>query len=142
LDESKASSKYLDRKTVVTGVHTDKDRVFFEDLTPLLVQVELTEACNLSCRFCYNSQRPVFNETASTILQTLAEQEVMQVTLSGGEPLLHPSFFSILDQAVKSFPHVILLSNGTLMDERTLDLLHTKDILSVSISIHGLARVS
>lgn len=31
---------------------------YLADMAPLLMQVELTEACNLRCKFCYNSQKP------------------------------------------------------------------------------------
>jgi len=107
------------------------------NMAPLLVQVELTEACNLSCRFCYNSQQPRYSEHVFRILERLAEQEVMQVTLTGGEPLLHPDFFAILKRACELFPNVMILSNGTLMDEEAVARIHEHDILSVSVSVHG-----
>jgi pyrroloquinoline quinone biosynthesis protein E len=106
-------------------------------MAPLLVQVELTEACNLRCRFCYNSQKPRYNLHAIEILERLAEQGVMQLTLTGGEPLLHPEFFQILGRATELFPNVMILSNGTHMDSECVARLHEYNILSVSISLHG-----
>lgn len=108
-----------------------------KDMAPLLVQVELTEACNLKCRFCYNSQNPRFNKNALEMLERLADYGVMQVTLTGGEPLLHPDFFDILAKATELFPNVMILSNGTLMDEKTVAHIHEYNVLSVSISVHG-----
>lgn len=107
------------------------------DMAPLLVQVELTEACNLRCRFCYNSQKPRYNRHAIEILECLAAQGVMQLTLTGGEPLLHPEFFGILGRATELFPNVMVLSNGTRMDAECVAKLHEYNILSVSISLHG-----
>ncbi|ASV76833.1 Radical SAM domain heme biosynthesis protein [Thermogutta terrifontis] len=110
------------------------------DLAPLLVQVELTEDCNLRCRFCYNSQRPRYCTNAIPILESLARQQVMQVTLTGGEPLLHPGFFDVLRCAVELFPNVMILSNGTLMNDVAVKRLHEFPIVSVSVSVHGIRK--
>lgn len=107
------------------------------DIAPLLMQVELTEACNLRCRFCYNSQKPRYNQKAFEILDRLAEQGVMQVNLTGGEPLAHPQFFEILEYACARFPNVVILSNGSLMDQKALERIHKSNVTSVNISIHG-----
>lgn len=110
---------------------------YLYDIAPLLMQVELTEACNLRCRFCYNSQQPRYNKRCFEILDRLAEQGVMQVNLTGGEPLAHPQFFDILKYACDRFPNVVILSNGSLMDHEALERLHKSDVTSVNISIHG-----
>lgn len=110
---------------------------YLSGMAPLLMQVELTEACNLKCRFCYNSQKPRYNERIFEMLERLADQGVMQVNLTGGEPLAHPRFFEILEKACALFPNVVILSNGSLMDCKTLDRLHQYDVTSVNISVHG-----
>ena len=106
-------------------------------MSPLLVQVELTEACNLRCRFCYNSQKPRYNTNVFRMLDSLAEQSVMQVTLTGGEPLMHPDFFKILEYATAKFTNVMILSNGALMDNKVVERISSAGVMSVSISIHG-----
>ena len=111
------------------------------DMDPLLVQVELTEACNLKCRFCYNSQKPRYNKNVFRMMDTLADQGVMQLTLTGGEPLMHPDFFSVLQYAVKKFPNVMILSNGALMDDESVVRISDSGVMSVSISIHGTEEV-
>ncbi len=110
---------------------------YLRDVTPLLMQVELTEACNLRCRFCYNSQQPRYNKRIFEMLEKLAEQGVMQVNLTGGEPLAHPQFFEILEKACSLFPNVVILSNGSLMDQGALEKIHQYDVTSVNISVHG-----
>ena len=112
---------------------------FLERMAPILVQVELTEACNLRCAFCYNSQQPRYGRETIRILETLRDQGVAQVTLTGGEPLMHPDFFSILKVATSLFPQVIVLSNGSLMTPQVIDRLHQYPILCANISIHGCA---
>lgn len=107
------------------------------NVAPLLMQVELTEACNLKCKFCYNSQQPKYNKNVFTMLDKLAEQGVMQVNLTGGEPLAHPQFFEVLEYACSKFPNVVILSNGSLMDEKALERIHKTNVTSINISIHG-----
>lgn len=110
---------------------------YLYSLAPLLVQVELTEACNLRCKFCYNSQKPRYNKRVFDMLDRLAEQGVMQINLTGGEPLAHPQFYEILDYACKLFPNVVILSNGSLMNRDALEKIHKADVTSINISIHG-----
>jgi len=118
-------------------MNTQHNLSFLEHMSPLLVQVELTEACNLKCKFCYNSQKPKYSDRIFEILETLSKQGVMQVNLTGGEPLKHPQFFDILKKACSLFPNVILLSNGSLMTTPVLKRLHEHNLLSTNISIHG-----
>jgi radical SAM protein with 4Fe4S-binding SPASM domain len=113
------------------------DYKYLLDMEPLLVQVELTEACNVRCRFCYNSQKPRYNKHIFEMLDTLAEQHVMQLTLTGGEPLMHPDFFAILEKATALFPNVMILSNGALMTDEVVQRIADSGVMSVSISIHG-----
>ena len=74
---------------------------------------------------------------SSKCLISLAKQGVMQVNLTGGEPLAHPRFYEILEKACSLFPNVVILSNGSLMTEDALEKIHSYDVTSVNISIHG-----
>ena len=71
------------------------------------------------------------------MLELLSSQGVMQINLTGGEPLAHPQFFEILEKACSLFPNVVILSNGALMTEEVLEKIHQYDVTSVNISIHG-----
>ncbi len=106
-------------------------------IQPLLVQVELTEACNLACRFCYNSQKPLYNNNVYEMMSALHSQGVMQLTLTGGEPLMHPDFFGILSKATELFPNVMILSNGSLMTDDVVTKICDINPMCVSVSIHG-----
>lgn len=85
-----------------------------------LTVVEITEHCNLRCPVCYAESGP-----ERQIHRSLAEVEAMLdavvanegepdvVQLSGGEPTLHPDFFSILDAAkARPIHHLMINSNG------------------------------
>ncbi len=60
-----------------------------------MINLEITEACNLTCRHCYNFWRqddgpkPVrlTEERMATLIDMIDEAQVFHVVLSGGEPL-------------------------------------------------------
>jgi len=82
--------------------------------------IELTDRCNLTCPTCYAGSSPSFGRH-----RTLAEIETMLdivvasegqpdvVQLSGGEPTIHPDFFTILDMCkARPIRHLMINTNG------------------------------
>jgi AdoMet-dependent heme synthase len=63
--------------------------------SPISVQYEITEGCNLSCAHCYNSFR-FDGQTSSDaqlrpeIIEEIIRGEVFHVVITGGEPLVIP----------------------------------------------------
>ena len=80
------------------------------------VLIELTYRCNLDCFFCYNDLglrgEPLAFEQYDALLQDLAAMNVLNVVLSGGEPLAHPDFFRIGARARELGFVVRVKSNG------------------------------
>ena len=70
-------------------------RVVYRELkSPVTAQMELTARCNNLCLYCYNSfrgdkeQHPGLQlEDSLRIARQLADNEVFEVVLTGGEPL-------------------------------------------------------
>jgi MoaA/NifB/PqqE/SkfB family radical SAM enzyme len=67
------------------------------------LQLELTSRCNERCIHCYIPQG---SKTASLdtafvcdILSQYRDMGGQNLTISGGEPMCHPDFFSIVDNA-------------------------------------------
>lgn len=108
---------------------------------PTRVELELTERCNLSCRFCYNSQKPVDSPCVMQILQRLTEEGVPEIVLTGGEPVLHPQFKDILYRCSSMFQKTMIQTNGTLIDDDVAELLAENEVYEVNISIHGSSRL-
>jgi len=82
--------------------------------------VEITDHCNLQCPICYAESGPSRQQYRSleqisrmiaAVVRNEGEPDVVQI--SGGEPTLHPDFFSILDLA-KGAPirHLMVNTNG------------------------------
>ena len=106
------------------------------------VLIELTYRCNLDCFFCYNDLglrgTPLTFEQYEALLRDLASMNVLNVTLSGGEPLAHPDFFRI-GALGRDLGFVMRVkSNGhALHGELARRLRDEVDPFIVEVSLHG-----
>jgi MoaA/NifB/PqqE/SkfB family radical SAM enzyme len=106
------------------------------------VLVELTYRCNLDCFFCYNDLalrgRPLRFEQYCDFFGDLRQLEVLNLTLSGGEPLAHPDFLRLGARARELGFVVRIKSNGHAlrgtMARRVRDEI---DPFLIEISLHG-----
>jgi len=106
------------------------------------VLLELTYACNLDCTFCYNdlsrSGKRLSVEQYRELLDDLASLGVLNLSLSGGEPLAHPRFFEIASHA-RSLGFVIRLkTNGHAVKEAVARRIRNEvDPFLIEVSVHG-----
>ena len=98
------------------------------------VQWSITGKCNYKCRHCFMSA-PDFKgedltmEQVVRILNGLRECGIRSVALTGGEALVHPRFFEILDEIVaRNIALETLYTNGELVDARLLDELEKRKL--------------
>ena len=85
-----------------------------------MVNIDVTNRCNLQCRYCYASDRDAIDiqtERCIALVEELVETHgVFHITLAGGEPLCHPGILEILDACIPRFgERIALLSNGTML---------------------------
>lgn len=116
--------------------------VALRDRIPISGTIEITARCNLSCSHCYIPREVPDHRDLSTdqwfrILEQLAEAGCLWLGITGGEPLLRSDFRSIYKRARKLGFLITLLTNGTLLDEETIDLLASEPPLMVETSIYG-----
>lgn len=120
---------------------------------PAFASIELTYLCNLACRFCYNPvQRrgqvrshplpepespPLTYEEILSLLDQLKEMNVLFLTLTGGEPLVHPQFWEIAEAAKARGFALRIFTNGVLIDEAVADRLAELRPFCLEISLHG-----
>jgi len=106
----------------------------------------LTYECNLQCEHCYmyaqRRKAPLLSvHEYDAIFEELKRKGVEETTFSGGEPLMRPDFWSIINSARRKglFPKVF--SNGTLWSDA--DIEKAKDFsIKVQISIDGVDEKS
>jgi MoaA/NifB/PqqE/SkfB family radical SAM enzyme len=106
------------------------------------VLVELTYRCNLDCFFCYNdlglAGRPLSRAQYFALFADLADLGVLNLTLSGGEPLAHPDFLALGGRARELGFVVRVKSNGhALRGELARRLKEEVDPFLVEVSLHG-----
>lgn len=89
---------------------------------PINVDLEVTGRCSLRCSHCYNywrseEQHPQLDmKQLNYILDELERNDVMELTVTGGEPFLVPDLvLKILERAKKAAFSVSINSNLTLM---------------------------
>ena len=109
------------------------------------VLVELTYRCNLDCFFCYNdlgaAGTPLSREQYFRLFAELRELEVLNLTLSGGEPLAHPDFLALGARARELGFVVRVKSNGhALRGELARRVRDEVDPFLIEVSLHGATR--
>ncbi len=95
---------------------------------PQVVTIELTNKCNLRCRYCFQNSSPSKKDFFSDpilLLSFLKDIDVKCIELSGGEPTLHPEFFKIINYIISNFENYSLITNGSLLSDKILQLLST-----------------
>jgi radical SAM protein with 4Fe4S-binding SPASM domain len=104
--------------------------------------IELTYRCNLDCFLCYNDTSlkglPLTCKEYLDLLADLAGMGVMDLTFSGGEPLVHPDFFTLGARARQLGFVVRIKSNGHALGRSLSRRLKAEvDPFQLDISLHG-----
>jgi radical SAM protein with 4Fe4S-binding SPASM domain len=84
------------------------------------IYLHLTNKCNLSCSYCYRNSSPRisisrFGDEFNGFLDASRElcEPNTKLTFSGGEPMIHPDFWSVAEHAKAIGFTNYLLTNGT-----------------------------
>ena len=104
------------------------------------VYLEISNICNLSCRFCPGTKRPKKAMTEaefSLLLPKLRPYTDYLYFHLMGEPLLHPKLAHFLELAGDHGFKVILTTNGTLLKKQQEMLLRSPALHKLNISLHA-----
>jgi hopanoid biosynthesis associated radical SAM protein HpnH len=124
------------------GRYLLKKRLQGVEKFPLVLMLEPTHQCNLACQGCGRIQ-----EYQDTLDQSLTLEECLSsveecgapvVTITGGEPLIYPPVFDLVQELVRRRKHIYLCTNAVLL-ERSLPKLPVSDHLTLSLHLDGLA---
>ena len=103
--------------------------------------IEITSRCNLRCKHCYNEsgvlKEEISLEALNNVLRCYDENVYPFITLSGGEPLLHPQFWDILKTIQESgVRNILLITNATLITRDIAKRLADSKI-AIQVSLNG-----
>lgn len=108
-------------------------------VTPAVLQLHPSRACNLRCLHCYSSSAPSERQEQdiSLLARAIGDATTLGyrvVSISGGEPLLYSELPSLLNEARRRGMQTTITTNGMLLDDRHIQLLLGKvDLLAISL---------
>ena len=111
-----------------------------------IVQLSLSDECNLKCNYCYATDRQksinklVRKDHFKLIDHINDISKKVNIVLTGGEPLLSPYVFELSEYVKKLNNQVHLLTNGTLITKQNAKRISdTFDLIKVSMDGSTLA---
>jgi MoaA/NifB/PqqE/SkfB family radical SAM enzyme len=113
-------------------------RAFASTEHPLLAHIIPIRRCNLACEYCneYDDfSNPVATETMFQRVDKLAELGTAVVTISGGEPLLHPELDQVISRIRRGGMIAGLITNGYLLVAERIQRLNRAGLEWLQISI-------
>lgn len=129
-------------------LHTEKSTQDFLDEhfknKPKLrsLQIELTSKCNERCIHCYIPHEMKTDEIEPELFYSILEQSremgVLDLTLSGGEPMLHRNFCEFLRKCKEYDFAVTILSNLTLLNDDIITEMKANHISGVQVSLYSM----
>jgi MoaA/NifB/PqqE/SkfB family radical SAM enzyme len=113
-------------------------RAFASADHPLLAHIIPIRRCNLACEYCneYDDfSKPVPTETMFHRVDKLAELGTSVITISGGEPLLHPELDKIIHRVRECGMIAGMITNGYLLTAERIERLNHAGLEWLQISI-------
>jgi len=101
------------------------------------LELQLLDRCNLNCLHCYNrteKQNELDIKDALHITSEFADLGGLRLMISGGEPLLYKDLPLFLSEIAGLPIRKVLLTNGTLIDEKMISRLFVDEI---QVSLDG-----
>ena len=116
---------------------------FSADKKPVVVW-NVGRRCNLRCVHCYSQSRDqnypneLSNEAGKALLADLADFGAPVILFSGGEPLMRPDIFELIQFATSRKMRAVVSTNGTLITPEIAGRLKEAGLSYVGISLDGM----
>jgi len=121
-----------------------------EDLAaPLYVAWQITNECNLACLHCIEESGPgkafadeLGEREVFAVLDELLAHEVPYVSFSGGEPMLHPQFYRMVEHLCTGGAQLKIETNGHYLSLENCERLKRLGVKAVQVSLDGATAAS
>ncbi len=142
-DQEYEYPKELSIENAVVSVADDCEKSLIKSKDFLRsIHIEIANICNERCVHCYIPHKDKINAIDSKLFYKIIEDgrdmNIIHVTLSGGEPLLHKDIIKFLKRCRELDLSVNVLTNLTLLTDDILDEMAKNSLLSVQTSIYSL----
>jgi len=126
----------------------EKVKHFMEKRKLTWAVVEITNACNLNCMWCYanNGYKSKISRThmpkkrLDNLLRILSDSGIKQITFSGGEPTVYPHLKHAIGTAKDHGFVVHMNTNGFILTQKMAHELKALGLSQVQINIDSLKR--
>ena len=116
-----------------------------EDLSaPLYVAWQITNECNLACLHCIEESGPgkafadeLDTEQLFSVLDQLLDHQVPYMSFSGGEPMLHPQFFKMVEHVRARGAELKIETNGHYLSTENCARMKEFGVKAVQVSLDG-----
>ena len=107
---------------------------------------EITKRCNMNCDICLcgapqSREDELTTEEALELCKELMDMGVKRVVLTGGEPLMRADWEVIAGSLTDAGVDVWIATNGTLIQEETVEKMKAAGVGRVTISIDGTEKI-
>jgi len=109
---------------------------------PILVHIIPMRQCNLACTYCNefdDFSKPVPLEEMKKRLDILAGMGTSIITISGGEPLMHPELDEVIRHIRRRGMIAGLITNGFYLNKERIERLNEAGLEHLQISIDNVA---
>lgn len=114
---------------------------------PLNGTFELSPVCNFACRMCYVRKTQKEVQSSPRKILTLDDWRriaheaknagMLELLLTGGEPLLWPDFWTLYDELTDMGFLISINTNGSLIDEQAVSHFRDKPPQRINITLYG-----
>lgn len=110
---------------------------------PDTIFLEVTRACNLSCKHCFNDSGRKMSgemefEKQVEITKECAKAGAQEIRFTGGEPMVSAHIYELISEASRNNLRVSMGTNGTLITREVATKLSTCGLNMAIVSIDGM----
>jgi MoaA/NifB/PqqE/SkfB family radical SAM enzyme len=111
---------------------------------PLYLAWQVTNECNLACLHCIEESGPgkafpdeLDDAQVFEVLDQAMDLEVPYLSFSGGEPMVHPRFFDMVEFVCSRNGQLKVETNGHFLSRENCDRLKALGVKAVQVSLDG-----
>lgn len=128
------------------GLQEVYDTYWKDKKIPIIGTLEITYGCNFRCVHCYadnkHSDECLSYDEIVDLVDQMTEAGTFFLTLSGGDPLVHPRFIDIYRYIKNKGMFVEVFTNAAAINKDIIQLFQEYPPVNVDITIYGASEMT